>query len=204
MKLKYIIAAMAATSMAAPAATVLTQASGNANGNYGGQSFAIADSGFALAGDALTGLYDLDTVTFTKGNANTATPVVYLNVYEGASFLGSSTNSFDWTSEGLAQNTTATFDFTGVPGVDGLTDGTVYTFRFSSTAEDGDLIRIRIKPGNSPSNPLNTGTLLNELGAPVDAAYDAQLSVEITPVPEPSSSALLGLGGLVLLLRRRK
>ena len=31
-----------------------------------------------------------------------------------------------------------------------------------------------------------------------------QLSFDYTPVPEPSSTALLGLGGLALILRRRK
>ncbi|MCP5536457.1 MAG: DNRLRE domain-containing protein [Akkermansiaceae bacterium] len=32
----------------------------------------------------------------------------------------------------------------------------------------------------------------------------AQLIIDYTPVPEPSSAALLGLGGLALILRRRK
>ncbi len=35
-------------------------------------------------------------------------------------------------------------------------------------------------------------------------AYADNISFSITPVPEPSSTALLGLGGLALILRRRK
>ncbi len=53
----------------------------------------------------------------------------------------------------------------------------------------------------------NDGTLL-EIESLVDSETDDQgLIVDnltITPIPEPSSAALLGLGGLALILRRRK
>jgi hypothetical protein len=55
----------------------------------------------------------------------------------------------------------------------------------------------------------NTGTLTSSAGADVvDGLYlartDTADTVTLTAVPEPSSAALLGLGGLTLILRRRK
>lgn len=41
------------------------------------------------------------------------------------------------------------------------------------------------------------------VGAPADSTY-AFDNLEVTAVPEPSSTALLGLGGLALILRRRR
>lgn len=37
-----------------------------------------------------------------------------------------------------------------------------------------------------------------------NAGLSPQLTIDYTPVPEPSSTALLGLGGLALMLRRRR
>ena len=39
---------------------------------------------------------------------------------------------------------------------------------------------------------------------PLSDGYGLQMSVQFANVPEPSSAALLGLGGLALILRRRK
>lgn len=44
----------------------------------------------------------------------------------------------------------------------------------------------------------------DSLVATLDYGVPGELTVDITAVPEPSSAALLGLGGLALLLRRRK
>lgn len=75
-------------------------------------------------------------------------------------------------------------------GVDGVTWGTGFlvtgTFTADATAQD-----FTIEGFNT--DPASVGSQLNALTLHQTAA-----------VPEPSSSALLGLGGLALILRRRK
>lgn len=55
----------------------------------------------------------------------------------------------------------------------------------------------------SSGDTLLVGFTVNVNGGG-DGADISSLEVELTPVPEPSSAALLGLGGLALILRRRK
>ena len=43
-----------------------------------------------------------------------------------------------------------------------------------------------------------------DAGAVNGSSFDLMSVTDFTPVPEPSSTALLGLGGLALILRRRK
>ena len=53
-----------------------------------------------------------------------------------------------------------------------------------------------------PYTRLRLGTGSSSLTA--DNLYIGTTLADVTPVPEPSSAALLGLGGLALILRRRK
>ncbi len=69
------------------------------------------------------------------------------------------------------------------PGYVGITGGS-YT---------GFTVEISIDPESIDSNDPNQG---ND-GIAID-------QIAINPIPEPSSTALLGLGGLALILRRRK
>jgi hypothetical protein len=73
-------------------------------------------------------------------------------------------------------------------GVDGVTwgDGLLVTGTFTADAATQDFTNEGFQGANS------TGAQLNAL------------LVHTTAVPEPSSAALLGLGGLALILRRRK
>jgi len=54
-----------------------------------------------------------------------------------------------------------------------------------------------VNGGNSLTYEAQEGEFLAEHGA-------LQLTLDITQVPEPSSTALLGLGGLALLARRKR
>lgn len=202
---------MAVTTLAASAATMLTNPGGaDGNGNYSFQEFAVNDAdslqgataidGWLYTGDALQGSFNLDSVTFTKGNRDTAL-TVFLGVYDGATLKGISTNSFDWSATSgtgeVAQGARATFDFTGVTGVDGLSDAATYQYRFVTDGSLGSAataVRLQVRNGN----PLD-GDLSGNAGT-----HDARMSVGITVIPEPSSTALLGLGGVALILRRRR
>ena len=53
-------------------------------------------------------------------------------------------------------------------------------------------------------NILFTGTAGDLLDGSVDAHRFGLNGLQINQVPEPSTTALLGLGGLALILRRRK
>jgi hypothetical protein len=55
----------------------------------------------------------------------------------------------------------------------------------------------------SSGDTLEVGFTVNVNGSG-DGAEISSLVVELTPIPEPSSIALLGLGGLATLLRRRR
>lgn len=215
---KYSLLTLALTSMCASAATTLSQPLGGNNGAYSFQSLVLLDTGFTLTGDAFTGFYDLDSVTFVKGNNDNAGPVaVFLNVYEATnlSLIGSSNNSVDWSGTGIAQGGSAVYDFTDVTGVDGLTDGNPYIFQFSETQGGilDDFVSVRLDVGtrgtdNPETDPLNQSPIaLGNLSSSIN--FDANMSVDITTgvdaaIPEPSSTALLGLGGLALIMRRRR
>ena len=64
------------------------------------------------------------------------------------------------------------------------------SFTYTVTAaDDGDTLQLRfVERGNSTARDI----------------YVDNYSVSSAPVPEPTSTALLGLGGLALILRRRK
>lgn len=104
-----------------------------------------------------------------------------------------------FSSEPTTGNITSGFVYSGsanVPNYDGtavtngLPEGAAYQTTFTTTS---DLVNpyfvVRIDTPNNTNN---------------NAARIAIDDVSVTYVPEPSSTALLGLGGLALMLRRRK
>ena len=82
-----------------------------------------------------------------------------------------------------------------------LSDNSRYMFTFTSDAAGTTTVvantRVTLNAGNTEQSAFNSG----------NASFSGShaMSAEIiTTVPEPSSTALLGLGGLALILRRRK
>ncbi len=67
-------------------------------------------------------------------------------------------------------------------------------FTFAGAADDGDLTNDFIIMGVSYNGPTSNSDFTTTSG----------YTLTVNPVPEPSSAALLGLGGLALILRRRK
>lgn len=85
---------------------------------------------------------------------------------------------------------------------DGFTQVTVagsVTYTLTDVAADPDIVQV-LQTGVTPF----TATQSFEVSAPSDPTRVDGLTFSITAVPEPSSTALLGLGGLALILRRRK
>ncbi|MGB0993369.1 MAG: PEP-CTERM sorting domain-containing protein [Akkermansiaceae bacterium] len=117
----------------------------------------------------------------------------YLFIPSGAIALGADP-VITWTVTGLAANTDHTFTFT--PG-----ETTARGVDFASGASSvsmlgggGDVILTLTSDGSGQITGTATGT--------GNEGNWAALTIE--SVPEPSSTALLGLGGLALILRRRK
>jgi hypothetical protein len=63
---------------------------------------------------------------------------------------------------------------------------------FSATSTAGGIIE------------FDFSELLNDTDGGTSAAFNAMSITGITTIPEPSSTALLGLGGLALIVRRRR
>jgi hypothetical protein len=97
----------------------------------------------------------------------------------------------------------ATLDATGAPGAANLTAGTPYTFTIATTTGGGMVTNFNAADFTIDSSLFMNGALTN-----VSITADStDLFINFTPVPEPSTYALLGLGlsAVVLpVLRRRK
>ncbi|NWK56799.1 PEP-CTERM sorting domain-containing protein [Verrucomicrobiaceae bacterium N1E253] len=211
MKLTHTLAVFAASSIAASAATTLTyDGTNDGTGSYGGQTFTASDSDFVTTGDALSNPFALQTIEIAKWSTSdytTAQTAVYANIYDGNTFLGSSTNTVDFTVrvDGIiGDDADDAWLFSGVTALENLDSSKVYSIRYSTTDTAGDFTFLR--PGLiNDAAALTGGNLLDSSGNPASAGWDTRMVITTGPaVPEPSSAALLGLGGLALILRRRK
>lgn len=150
------------------------------------------------AGSALTTDYYGFTVTVDAANSIDATTLTFDwgigsndNALTGATFgqrVFASVDGGAFTSVGLTSITT------DVP-LDTWVDQTSVTIDLTSLANtaDGGNIEFRIQQFTS------------ETGGGVMAGYsNFQINGDIVATPEPSSAALLGLGSLALIMRRRK
>ena len=208
MKMKYTIAALAATTLAANAATVatgngaITGENSNQAGPMWGQSFTFTD--------AASFVY-MQEMSFQASSSGSNAPGEFLHIY--SSFTGTATP----TASGLVAVSTGNNFGATVSALDTLTwtfDGTVleqlstgveYWAVSSSSATEGT--------GNFVSFAYEldvaagyTGGGATQAGAINVSAWDADFAAtaDTVAVPEPSSTAFLGLGGLALILRRRK
>lgn len=151
-----------------------------------------------------------DNAVLDGGTASTQTFVhVYLGNGDGGTYVGSSLNSID--TDAAAGLSTMTWNFGSLE----LTDSTAqYAFVFTNSADDaagseGYHARLQVArdSGGGFGNSYAGGGADNNNDGLSTLAYDTRFSISLdttAAVPEPSSTALLGLGGLALILRRRK
>ena len=194
MKLTHTLAALAATTLASNGAITLHNLAGSANN----QANFTATSGFSFTTTALSLDTNLDSIDIAGPSTGATATVFTMEVYIDAdndattfglgALVGTSTNT-----SVLANNTVNNFSFSGVT----LSDNQSYIAVFTD-GTNPITTRFGLVNGNS-----DTGTTAFSAGAPTFAgSHDPAVTVNMTP--EPSSTALLGLGGLALILRRRK
>lgn len=134
---------------------------------------------FTVTIDAATTV-DLSNLAWDNGmdtNGATMTPLWSLAIDNGGSATPASGFNADITAAGFFEENKAT----ALSSLTGLNDTTV-TFTFDLTQEERQNSVTQI--AHTMDNVVLTGS--------------------VSAVPEPSSTALLGLGGLALILRRRK
>lgn len=191
------------------AATVLTAGTfdtptGTDRGNWHYQSATLNDSDFSTTGDALGATVGLSSVSFIRYGGATNAGNIYLAVMTDAtdisSVVASSSNSFNVSA--AAQGDVMAWNFSS----ESISTSTEYFYAFyldtnaNNTVDLGDTATTA-RIFDQRTNVLGTlrnapsGNIVN----PNESAY-----LRIAVVPEPSSTALLGLGGLTLILRRRK
>ena len=202
MKLKYTLAAFAALTVGANAAIsfhnlAVSGGVGNQSGNTGEVNITFTTGTLGLD-------TDLTSVDLSGPNTGAQAGLFYLELSLDADNDATTqgvTGGVIAQSGGSAMvvNVINNFSFAGAT----LADNTVYNLRFvdvGGAAITG--VRLGLSTGDN-----DQGTEMFENGnvARYDGAFDAPITVNFTaPVPEPSSTALLGLGGLALILRRRK
>jgi len=121
------------------------------------------------------------------GNATRDFEVIFHTAAEGSSFLPAESVEYNGTMDYITTgNTTA--------------DNVAQTFQFASVTARFVLLRI-VNNWGGQINPSNGATIQ---GGDRYGLGEVRFAEETAPVPEPSSTALLGLGGLALILRRRK
>jgi len=207
-------AAIALTAGAANAATsfVISTAPNNNVISTNGFAMNFGSSGLTITPDTepLTPVVDLNSYTIVAGGSGGDYDggSRYLSVFTGSSFsegnyLGTSVQELDlsaageqtYTFSGISLASDATNFFFFSTWVDENVDSTV---QFSELTQA--IGRMRMLTGN----PQDLNYTLNADGTVQNQNWDPAGSFTVTAVPEPSSAALLGLGGLALILRRRK
>lgn len=195
----FLALGLASASQAAIIFDTLSISDSGASNNLG-QSFTATGLGaetklstivLESANTAGTGIEDFDLTMNvyldTNGNAE--------DWSQGALVATSDTVSLDTATDGLG--TQYTFTFASLPT---LTEGQVYLVDFTDTVGS---VRIAFNGTNVSSSgrafrniDVGAGTASEDL--------NGDFAMQVNTAPEPSSTALLGLGGLALILRRHK
>lgn len=217
--MKYTLAALAATTLAANAATITT-AFGPANNQAGpmfGQGITV-NVGADTADGSIPSTVYLNELSFRQTNSTTGintTDTAYIHVYDAFAVDGDATPSIIGSLVAVS-STTVDFSTTGAgvlltwsfDGTDAITKGTGYHYVLAtntSAATVGDSSNLTTQGFRlTTGDPYAGGQAFRANGTTSDWDNEFTLKTSTEAVPEPSSTALLGLGGLVLIFRRRK
>lgn len=198
------LAILAATSLVANAATVVVSTT---RGESGDQANMLGQAGQTFT----TGTLGVDTLLSTIDLVGPATiagadPVGPFTVKIWTDIDGDAT-TWDPGTEVAASTNTVT-----IPAGDGtvtalfnsgtLSDSTVYVMSFTSGATNHASFRMGLTAPTTNGPLGTTGKLFHQGGNPT-FGDNRELAFTVTTIPEPTSLALLGLGGLALLRRRR-
>ncbi len=242
MKLTHTLAALAATTLAANAAIIVTKDASAFAQNYDGNEIYDGTSyvnGWAAAGGLTAESTTGSVLTITDGTNgwvehNTGDPILGLGASDGWTL--EVTLGLDGT-DGLAlwqdgsNGANGALIYVGANGIGTGGDGSETNQSISAVSNVGiHTFRLAFDTATSTINIWRDGALVTDIaatsnpgggprliigdccsgtgGVTFDTIDIHNISYDTTggfaPVPEPSSTALLGLGGLALILRRRK
>jgi hypothetical protein len=187
---------------AAMGALVLTSAMTNAATIIGhtpvdGSPDSAASAGFIMISDPV-GVGDAGVVTefsfYSKISGTTITPLIFDNAFN---VIGEGTTRTTTTGDGIE-----TFAFDLVAGSADIGPDKFFGWQPAGA----DVSPVAFNAGHSTSyflSPVDIGLGgTASISGNLPREYSMQFTVDT--VPEPSTTALLGLGGLALILRRRK
>ena len=224
MKIQYSVAALVASSLAANAATVVTS-NGILNGSLDdanqagpvwGQSI-TANVGADTADATIPATIFITSLAYQYSSSNSGgVPGDFMHVYDSFTTNANGTIatvgnliavSDDANIGSPAGNAVLTWTFGG-EATDAINKSTEYWYISASTAvaattgSTGNLVGAGYELATT--NPYAGGESVRGNATSSGWDQDFALTTETVAVPEPTSSALLGLAGLALLLRRRK
>lgn len=218
MKLKTtLVAAFAITTLGANAATTVSLNNINLN-----------STATALGGTPSTGTFSTTSFTNIPDSGLAGVPsVTYGIAVSGMTIDGTAGYNLNFNltltalaGDGINDNYKSWVYDTGLDGGNPegfrINAGELITFSVSGATVTGptgatanflgfDAIDIDLQGGTAVVDlAAGTFTGLTGTGAAGTRAMNVDLSFSISPIPEPSSVALLGLGGLALIVRRRR
>ena len=154
-----------------------------------------SDAGFWSSSDQTHGAGATNTITFTVSGLATDEAISLSSVnfdFIPAFFSGTDVQLAVLTGTSAASLTTTAYD-TGVISVTSNPETFAQSFAITDSLQNGDTLSFGFDFSNSFVNVARTQVVDNFV-----------LNGDIVTVPEPSSAALLGLGSLALLARRKR
>lgn len=203
----------------ASAATVTTSF-GPANNQAGpmfGQSITVNVDSDLPDGSIPASVYVTELTLKQTGSATgiNDTDVAYIHIYDAFAVDGSlspttignlitvSSSTVDFSTTGA--NSVLTWSFAGDTAIDKGTEYFYVLATNTTAATVGDSANLTTQGLRlTTGDPYSGGRAFRGNGTTSDWDAEFTLKTSTTVVPEPSSTALLGLGGLALIMRRRK